>query len=100
MLSILATASLTVLATSLAPALLWDEMRVKLAWDAAPANWESLGPPPAGTTIDLHVLLKPHNENILIEALYKVSNPNHLRQVLSNAPPRTMYLRVPLLYCR
>ena len=97
-LSILATVPLASLTTPEAPP--WDDMRVKHAWDAVPAKWESLGPPPAGITIDLYVALKPHNENILIDTLYKVSDPSHPRQVLPNTSPRTMYLRVPLLRCR
>src|SRR6266702_2829133 len=97
-LSILATVPLASLTAPDAPP--WDDMRVKHAWDAVPAKWESLGPPPAGITIDLYVALKPHNENILIDTLYKVSDPSHPRQVLPNTSPRTMYLRVPLLRCR
>ncbi|KAH9020209.1 subtilisin-like protein [Lactarius pseudohatsudake] len=58
---------------------LWGNIRVKHTWDTLPANWESLGPPPAGTTIDLYIALKPHSENALIEALYQVSDPAHER---------------------
>ncbi|KAF8258987.1 subtilisin-like protein [Lactarius quietus] len=42
-------------------------------------NWESLGPPPVGTTINLHIFLKLHHENALIDALYEVSNPEHVK---------------------
>ncbi|KAF8264373.1 subtilisin-like protein [Lactarius quietus] len=55
----------------------WNEMRPKHAWNDVPANWENLGLPPAGTTIDLHIALKAHRENALIEALYEVSDPSH-----------------------
>jgi len=41
-----------------------DNMRVKHTWDATPENWESLGYPPAGTTIDLRIALKPHCERL------------------------------------
>ncbi|KAH8984530.1 subtilisin-like protein [Lactarius akahatsu] len=59
----------------------WDDMRIKHSWYAVPENWESLGNPLSGTTIDLYVALKPeaHRENALIDTLYQVSNPNHPR---------------------
>ena len=38
---------------------------------------ECQGRPHAGTTVDLHVALKPHRENVLIDALYKASDPRH-----------------------
>ena len=71
----------------------WDDKRVKHAWDAVPVAWESLGPPPAGITIDLSIALKPHDENGLIDALYKVSSPGHPRHVLSDIPLRTHLLK-------
>ncbi|KAH8990414.1 subtilisin-like protein [Lactarius hatsudake] len=74
-LSILATVPLAVLVTPLAPP--WNDVLVKHAWNTVPADWESLGPPPAGTLINLHVALKPCNENALIDALYEVSTPSH-----------------------
>ncbi|KAI9441864.1 subtilisin-like protein [Lactarius indigo] len=46
-------------------------------WGAVPTNWERLGYPPAGTTIDLHVALKSYDEDALIYALYEVSDPEH-----------------------
>ncbi|KAI9431927.1 subtilisin-like protein [Lactarius indigo] len=55
----------------------WDDTRIKHAWDAVPVAWGSLGPPPAGFTIDLSIALKPHDENALIDALYEVSTPGH-----------------------
>ncbi|KAH8982286.1 subtilisin-like protein [Lactarius akahatsu] len=61
----------------------WDDLRVKHTWGAVPPNWESLGHPSAGTTIDLHFALKPDHENALIDALYEVSDP-----------------KIPLLRCR
>ncbi|KAH9167586.1 subtilisin-like protein [Lactarius sanguifluus] len=42
-------------------------------------NWESLGHPSNQTTIDLHLALKSHREDALVEALYEVSDPEHLR---------------------
>ncbi|KAI9454448.1 subtilisin-like protein [Lactarius psammicola] len=84
---ILATLPLAGLTTSPAPHSHWDDMRLKHAWNTIPAGWESLGPPPSGTTIDLHVALKPHNKNALVDALYQVSSPGHPRQVLYNTPP-------------
>src|SRR6266702_3577994 len=94
-LSVLAAAPLANFATSLARP--WDDIRVKHTWNVVPPNWDTLGNPPAGTTIDLHVALKAHNENALIDALYKVSDPRSPKYVLSNTLPRTMYSRVPLL---
>ncbi|KAH8984521.1 hypothetical protein EDB92DRAFT_1886616 [Lactarius akahatsu] len=49
------------------------------SWNAVPENWESLGNPLSGTTIDLYVALKAHRENALIDTLYQVSDPNHPR---------------------
>ncbi|KAH9009007.1 subtilisin-like protein [Lactarius deliciosus] len=57
----------------------WDDMRIKHSWNAVPENWESLGNPLSGTTIDLYVALKAHRENALIDTLYQVSDPNHPR---------------------
>ncbi|KAI9454060.1 subtilisin-like protein, partial [Lactarius psammicola] len=59
-------------ATPLTPS--WDDILVKHTWSDVPPNWETLGHPPAGTTIDLHFVLKPHRENALIDALYEVSD--------------------------
>ena len=59
----------------------WDDMRSKHSWDSVPEKWECEGHPPAGTTIDLRVALKPHRENALIDALYEVSDPGHLKYV-------------------
>ncbi|KAH9007873.1 subtilisin-like protein [Lactarius hengduanensis] len=57
-------------------------MRVMHRWNAVPDNWETLGCPSAGTTIDLYIALKPHQEDALIDALYEVSDPKHLRHSL------------------
>ena len=59
----------------------WGEIRVKHSWDTIPEKWESLGPPPAGTKIDLRISLKPNRENALIDSLYEVSTPNHPKHV-------------------
>ncbi|KAI9453203.1 subtilisin-like protein [Lactarius psammicola] len=75
--SALAARILGGLATPLAPH--WGGMRVKHAWHAVPENWENLGHPAHGTTIDLHLALKSQNENALIDALYKVSDPKSLK---------------------
>ncbi|KAF8267194.1 Pro-kumamolisin, activation domain-containing protein [Lactarius quietus] len=72
---VLATGLLASLTTPVA--LDWDIMRMKHAWNSIPMNWESLGPPPVGTTMNLHIFLKPDRENALIDALYEVSNPEH-----------------------
>ncbi|KAI9452102.1 subtilisin-like protein [Lactarius psammicola] len=79
-LSILSAVRLTDLATPPAP--LWGNIRVMHTWGTVPANWECLGPPPAATTIDLYIALKPNRENALIEALYQVSNPTHKKHVV------------------
>ncbi|KAH8994268.1 subtilisin-like protein [Lactarius akahatsu] len=76
-LSILAAALLGGLATPLAPR--WNETKVKHAWHTIPENWVDLGHPSAGTTIDLHLALKSHDEDALIDALYEVSDPDHPR---------------------
>ncbi|KAI9451127.1 subtilisin-like protein [Lactarius psammicola] len=96
-LSVLAAAPLANFATSLARP--WDDIRVKHTWNAVPSGWDTLGHPSAGSTIDLHVALKAHNESTLIDTLYDVSDPKSSKHVLSNTLPRTMYSHVPLL-CR
>ena len=65
----------------------WDDMQVKHNWSTVPANWESLGHPPAGTTIKLYISVKPKQESALIDALSEVSNPSHPRHVLLTPPP-------------
>jgi hypothetical protein len=59
-----------------------DEMLVKHKWNAIPDNWVSIGQPPNGTTIGLHIALKPNHENALIDALHEVSHPRHIRKNL------------------
>ena len=81
------------LAKPLAPN--WDHISVKHTWNNVPPKWESLGPPPAGTTIDLNIVLKPQNENALIDALYNVSNPGSSRNVIFETLPVTMHSSVP-----
>ncbi|KAH9161770.1 subtilisin-like protein [Lactarius sanguifluus] len=54
-------------------------MHIKHSWSAVPKNWESLGRPPSGTTIDLYITLKPQRENAVVDALYEVSEPGHPR---------------------
>ncbi|KAI9435202.1 subtilisin-like protein [Lactarius psammicola] len=88
-LSVLAAAPLANFATSFARP--WDDIRVKHTWNAVPSGWDTLGYPPAGTTIDLHVALKAHNESALVDTLYKVSDPKSSKHVLSNTLPRTIY---------
>ena len=73
------------IATPIAP--LWDDTRVKHSWNSIPAKWEYYGHPPTGATIDLHVALKPHQENALIDALYEVSDPKHSKCVSSRLYP-------------
>ncbi|KAH9013167.1 subtilisin-like protein [Lactarius deliciosus] len=77
-LSFLITTPVTDFATPLAP---WGDARVKHAWSSVPANWETLGCPSAGTTIDLYIALNPHQEDALIDALYEVSDPRHPRHL-------------------
>ncbi|KAH9054232.1 subtilisin-like protein [Lactarius vividus] len=54
-------------------------MHIMHSWNAVPRNWESLGHPTSGTTIDLYIALKPHRESALVNALYEVSEPGHPR---------------------
>ncbi|KAH9054641.1 subtilisin-like protein [Lactarius vividus] len=83
-LSFLTTTPLPNFATPLAP---WGDMRVKHAWSSIPANWDTLGCPSAGTTIDLYIALNPHQEDALVDVLYQVSDPKHPRHVhLTTAP--------------
>ena len=79
----LAAAPLTGVAT---PAVPWDDMKIKHTWNAIPVNWETLGYPSAGSTIDLHIVLEPHRENALSDAASEISNPKHSRHVLLIIP--------------
>ncbi|KAH9059101.1 subtilisin-like protein [Lactarius vividus] len=54
-----------------------NDILTKHKWNAIPDKWESIGQPTDGTTIDLHIALKPHHEHALTDAIYGVSNPNH-----------------------
>ncbi|KAH9003215.1 subtilisin-like protein [Lactarius hatsudake] len=56
----------------------WDDLRVKHAWKAVPENWESLGIPSPGTTINLHLALKSHHESALVTALYEEQVAEHV----------------------
>ncbi|KAH9025381.1 peptidase S8/S53 domain-containing protein [Lactarius pseudohatsudake] len=67
-LSFLTATPLADFATPPAP---WGDVHVKHAWSSVPANWETLGCPSAGTTIDLYIALYPHQESALIDALYE-----------------------------
>ncbi|KAI9450960.1 subtilisin-like protein [Lactarius psammicola] len=96
-LSVLAAAPLANFATSLARP--WDNIRIKHTWNAVPPDWDTLGHPPSSTTIDLHIVLKAHNESALIDTLHRVSDPKSSEHVLSNTLPRTLYSHLPLL-CR
>jgi len=73
----LSAVPLSGLATPLSPR--WEDMVLKHSWNVTPENWECLGLPPTGTIIDLHVALKPHREEALIDSLYEVSNPSHAK---------------------
>ncbi|KAH9159989.1 subtilisin-like protein [Lactarius sanguifluus] len=68
-LSILSAAPFADLATPPPPP--WGDICVKHTWNTVPANWESLGLPPPGTTIDLYIALQPHRDNALIDALHE-----------------------------
>ncbi|KAH9044199.1 subtilisin-like protein [Lactarius hengduanensis] len=65
------------LAKPLSP--LWHDVHIKHSWNAVPKNWEALGHPPSGTTIDLYIALRPQSENAVVDALYEVSEPGHPR---------------------
>ncbi len=42
---------------------------------------------PTGTTIDLHIPLKPHHKNALIDTPDEVRDPRHIKHVLLTTPP-------------
>ncbi|KAH9054644.1 subtilisin-like protein [Lactarius vividus] len=75
-LSFLTATPLTDFATPLAP---WGNMQVKHTWSAVPANWDTLGCPSTGTTIDLYIALNSDQEDALTDALYQVSDPKDPR---------------------
>jgi tripeptidyl-peptidase-1 len=64
----------------------WEEVHVKHSWSSMPDGWTNLGHPAADTTTDLHIALKAKNESALIDALNKVSSPDHPKCVLSTLP--------------
>jgi tripeptidyl-peptidase-1 len=68
-------------------------MRVMRAWDAIPKNWRSLGHTHTKITIDLHLALKSHHENALIDAPYEVSDPKHAKYVPPPPPIRACVCR-------
>ena len=79
----------------------WEKMITKHKWDAIPDNWISLGHPPNGTTIKLHIALKANRENAVVDALHDVSNPRNLKHVLcAGTPQLTAYSRVLLDHFR
>ena len=75
------------LAAFVTPIVHWDDMQVKHTWHTVPADWESLGDPSAGTTIDIDIALKPDRESAVIDALSEISNPQHSRHVLFATTP-------------
>jgi tripeptidyl-peptidase-1 len=77
----------------------WGEMVVKHKWNAIPDDWVSLGLPPDETRIDIHIALKPHRENALVDALYEVSQPRNPKHVLFTTLLEA-YSCVPLLCFR
>ncbi|KAH9029449.1 subtilisin-like protein [Lactarius hengduanensis] len=78
----------------------WDEMKVKHAWDTVPNNWQTLGLPSNQTTIDLHLALKSHREDALVEALYQVSDPKNPKYVPPPPIRASVYPPVPLSHGR
>jgi tripeptidyl-peptidase-1 len=66
-------------------------MLVKHKWIHMLDNWVTLGHPPNGTTINLHIVLKPDRENALINALQEVSQPRHPKYVLFDTPLFKVY---------
>jgi len=73
---------------------------MKHSWSAVPEHWESLGHPSAGTTIDLYLALKSHNDNALIDALHEVSSPRHPKYVRPTPVHARMNPPVALFCCR
>jgi hypothetical protein len=65
----------------------WDDMSEKHSWASVPQKWEPYDTPPASSTINLHIALKPRRENALIDALYEVSDPDHPRCISLLLPP-------------
>ena len=75
-------------------------MQVKHTWHIVPANRESLGHPPAGTTIDLYISVMPEWESALVDALSEVNNLS-IRGAFSSPPLHLrLHSRVPFLRFR
>ncbi|KAH9030888.1 subtilisin-like protein [Lactarius pseudohatsudake] len=87
-LSILSAAPFADLATPPLPP--WGDLSVKHTWNTVPPNWETLGPPPPGTTIDLYIALQPRLDSALIDALHEVSTPGHQRHVVLTTAPHIL----------
>ena len=61
-------------------------MLAKHKWIQIPDKWVTLGHPPEGATINLHIALKSDRENALIDALKEVSQPSNPKYVLLATP--------------
>ena len=72
------------LATPVVP---WDDMKINHTWNVTPVNWETLGHPSAGSTIDINIVLKPYRESALIDAVSEISDPKHSRHGHLTIPP-------------
>ncbi|KAH9165263.1 hypothetical protein EDB89DRAFT_331228 [Lactarius sanguifluus] len=74
----------------------------KHTWSAVPSDWKTLDGPSAGTTIDLYIVLNPHQESALIDALSYTRPATPSVQGTSNSPLLLSRLRsrVPLLRFR
>ncbi|KAH9041308.1 subtilisin-like protein [Lactarius pseudohatsudake] len=55
----------------------WNDMHTKHRWHTIPGEWETIGQPPVGTTIDLSIALRPYREYALTDTIHEVSNPKH-----------------------
>ncbi|KAI9442714.1 subtilisin-like protein [Lactarius indigo] len=76
---VLAAVPLGSLAKPLEPLVRWGPMHIKHSWSAVPDDWQTMGHPPSGTTINLYIALKSHHQNALKDTLYQVSEPTHPR---------------------
>ncbi|KAH8983887.1 subtilisin-like protein [Lactarius hatsudake] len=72
----------------------WDDMHIKHSRNTVLKDWEALGRPPSGTTIDLYIALRPQCENAVVNTLYEVRTRPSKEQVADLVAPHPATLKL------
>ncbi|KAI9442713.1 hypothetical protein H4582DRAFT_1930445 [Lactarius indigo] len=91
---VLAAVPLGSLAKPLEPLARWGPMHIKHSWSAVPDDWQTMGHPPSGTTINLYIALKP-----LLRCRYGAHLTNEQLAKLIAPHPETLELVSSWLTC-